>query len=296
MKKVIMLFLMLSAIHTLSGQTITIGTGTSNSLYGPIYIYSSSSTNTNSWNLTIYDQAEILAAGGFAADFTGISWNKTSTGAYLTPDATFQIYIKHTTLNEFPSAADFNVEVTGATLVYDNNTQTLPATIGWIDFSFDNNFTWNGTDNIMILTRWERVGNGTDAVDWESTSTTPLTRVSHSFNASSTMGTLYTTPNRPNIRLNLSSSTSIAGNPTLENFDAYPNPSSGFLSIRKPIDPCNLSISEITGRKVFECTMPAGNDYRLNLPQLADGIYLVRIASGNAERIKKIVIRNDGNQ
>jgi hypothetical protein len=180
---------------------VIIGTGTVSNLYGPIYIFSNASPNTNSWNMSIYDQTEIIAAGGSSGTITKISWYKSSAGAYLPYDASFEIFIKTTSQTDFPTAADFDTEVIGATQVYSNTAEGLPVTIGWVDFQLNNPFVWNGTDNIMILTRWQRVTAGTAEVDWQSTSYTPLIKTSHSFNSSSTMGTLYTTANRPNIAL-----------------------------------------------------------------------------------------------
>jgi hypothetical protein len=203
MKQILTLLFASISIFSSAQNTITIGNGTTTSLYGPIYIYSNASTNTHSWNLGIYDQGEIMAAGGHAGNFTGISWFKTDTGGYNLGDGSFEIFIKHTTLNQFLSAADFNNEVTGATLVYSSTTQSLPNTIGWIDFVFNTPFQWNGMDNIMVLTRWVRTGFGSDEVLWQSTTTASI-RISHSFNTSSTMGSLYTTSNRPNIKLVIS--------------------------------------------------------------------------------------------
>ncbi len=203
MKYIFTLLLFVMQLSVRAQTIITVGNGTAQSLYGPIYIFNSTSPNTHSWNLSIYDQAEISLAGGYAGNLTGISWYKTDTGAYATPDGSFEIYIKNTTLNDFATAADFNVEVIGATLVYSSNTQTIPKSIGWLDFPFNTPFHWNGTDNIMILTRWVRIGNGTDEINWQSTATSPLIRTSHSFNLSATMGSLYTTANRPNIKLQI---------------------------------------------------------------------------------------------
>ena len=203
MKKYILVLGLLFPIMIYGQTTITIGTDTSTSLYGPIYIFSSSSTSTHSWNLSIYDQSEIVNAGGYAGNFSSISWYKTDSGAYNDPDGVFEIYVKHTTLNNFASAADFNNEVVGAMLVYSSITQRLSPQTGWLDFTFSNNFSWNGIDNIMVLTRWVRIGNATDAVHWQ-TSPTLNTRVSHSFSTTSSMGTLYTSLERPNIRIVIS--------------------------------------------------------------------------------------------
>lgn len=221
--------------------------------------------------MCIYDQAELLTAGGQAGDFTGISWYKSDSSSYLTPDATFQVYIKHTTITEYTTAANFDNEVIGATLVYESMVQTIPADTGLMNFPFANNFSWNGTDNIMILTRWMRIGNATDAVHWRATITTPLTRVSHSFNIVPTVGTLYTNANRPDIQLAQNSSTSINNNIFSQNIHVYPNPAKDFLVI----DNCKISstliLKDFSGRQVAISNLSPTEKQSIKLPNLASG-------------------------
>lgn len=288
----ILAFCFVALVYSANAQTISVGTGTVSTLYGPIYIYSSGSTNTHSWNLAIYSQAELLAAGAYASDFTSISWNKLNNGAYTTPDAIFQVYLKHTSIAEFTTAADFNVEVTGATMVYDNNAMSLSADTGWINFPFTTNFSWNGTDNIMVLTRWVRIGSGTDAVNWQATATAPLTMISHSFNSSSTMGTLYTNGNRSNIRISIDPSTSISDKQFSNPIYVYPNPAQNFLNITKPVPASQLIITDLTGRTVFSKLLPEGVSHNIELPVLAVGLYSIRIFNESSSWDSRIVIRN----
>lgn len=273
-----------------SGQTITIGTGTASTLYGPIYIFSSTSPNTHSWNLTIYDQSEIFAAGGQAADITGISWYKTDTSSYLTPNADFQIYIKHTPVVSFVTPADFDIEVIGSTHVYHSLYQSLSSTAGWITFPFFSNFTWNGIDNIMILTHWARSGNSTGPVNWLSTNTNPLIRNSYSFNTSQTMGGLVTSNNRPDIQLTLSPSTSIGVEMSAENIRIFPNPAKDFFIVEEVKFPSTVTLTDITGKIVFKTDIPQVKMQKLSLTNIPNGIYEVIVLSTENTYRDKLVI------
>jgi hypothetical protein len=275
MKSILTAFSFLFVI-TLNAQTVYVGGGTSNSLYGPIYIFSSSSANTHSWNLSIYEQAEISSAGGVAGIFTSIAWNKTSNGAYLSPDALFQVYIKHTSLAGFSTGLDFNNEVSGASLVYENLTQTLPADTGWFEIPFSTNFTWNGTDNIMVLTRWVRIGSGTDGVDWQATNFT-LAKTSHSFSSTSAMGSLYTSPNRPNIRLQQSPASGVGDFSWKSPLNIFPNPSTNLMYFNKPPNANEFIISNLAGQIIASGSLSEDILQSVSLDNFSSGIYCLQL-------------------
>ncbi|MBP6335286.1 MAG: T9SS type A sorting domain-containing protein [Bacteroidia bacterium] len=277
-------------VNSTYAQTFQIGSGTSSSLYGPIYIYSSGSPNIYSWNLSLYPQSEILTAGAFPGAITNISWNKVSDGAYLTPDATFQIYLKHSSLQEFVTAADFNVEVVGATMVYENTAMSLSADTGWINFPLTTQFNWNGTDNIMVLTSWSRVGVATNPVSWQATATAPLTLLSHSFNDTTSMGTLYTNGNRPNVRLEFNPATSVNQHGSELEIQIFPNPAKDFLEIRKLDPTATLILRDITGRLVLNKFLPYGRYHTVRLPELSAGSYIVQIMNENGSVLSKVLI------
>lgn len=284
----------LAAFTNLPAQVVTIGTGVSNLLYGPIYIFSSGSTNTHSWNLSIYQQSELVANGATPGLFTSAGWYKNDVGAYLTNDASFEIYMKPTTLSNFSGGAgNFDVESVGATLVYSNTAVGLPASIGWVDFTFSTPYIWNGTDNIMVLTRWVRPGAGTAAVNWAATSGFNPAVVSHSFSASATMGTLYTTGSRANIHFSVTP----VGINKLENESkllVYPNPANDKINLKfeETYPAKSLSICNSIGEVVFAETVKSGQtEFLLN--NLAAGIYFLKIEMPDVVISKKLVIVND---
>lgn len=239
--------------------------------------------------MSIYDQTEIVSGGGFSGDISGVSWYKADTESYLTPDAFFQIYLKHTSTSEFLTASDYNNEVVGATLVYESTTQTLPATIGWFDIPFLTPFTWNGTDNIMIITRWMRVGNGTGPLNWQATTTTSA-KVSHSFNSNSSMGALYTNAKRPDVKLEFAPSTSIIENNPNALITIYPNPSKEILFLKKPNVSGLMSILNANGKTVIQQKLGFEGECNISTSPLSNGIYTLHFQSSENFYSKKFVV------
>ncbi|HRH03944.1 MAG TPA: T9SS type A sorting domain-containing protein [Bacteroidia bacterium] len=295
MKKIAFIFaFFLLAFTNLSAQVVTIGNGVSNLLYGPIYIFSSGSTNTHSWNLSIYQQSELVANGATPGLFTSAGWYKNDLGAYLSNDASFEIYMKPTTLSNFSGGAgNFDIESVGATLVYSSTAVGLPASIGWVDFTFSTPFIWNGTDNVMVLTRWVRTGAGTAAVNWAATSGFNPAVVSHSFSATTTMGSLYTTGSRANIHFSVTP-VGINKLETDTKFLVYPNPAKDKINLKfdETYPAKSLSICDALGAVVYTETIKSGQTEIL-LNNLDAGIYFLKIEMPDAILSKKLVIVNE---
>lgn len=291
MKKLLYtLSIFISSILAASAQTFTIGTGTANNLYGPIYIYSSGSANTHSWNLSIYTQTELAASGAGTGTINSIGWYKNDAGGYLGNDATFEIYIKPTTLSDFGGGAgNFDIESVGATLVYNSSTVGLPASIGWVDFALTTPYFWNGTDNLMVLTRWVRPGAGTAAVNWAGTAGFSPAVVSHSFSPSTTMGSLYTTANRANIHFDLTP-LSVNELDASASLQVYPNPAKAQLSVRILATSlkANLVIMNAYGQEVYAENCNQIN-HQINLTDFAPGIYTLQVKTAHSVAIKKFI-------
>jgi hypothetical protein len=154
------------------GGTVTIGTGTTaSSTTGPTYISGSTSTYLWSNHISMFTPAEI----GFTGALSKISWDKADVQGYSLGNATYRIYLKHTTASTVNSAVGtFATELVGATMVYENTTQNLPLSTGWMDFVLTNPnaFSYNGVDNLMVLVYWYRPGTPTGAVTWRYTTST----------------------------------------------------------------------------------------------------------------------------
>jgi len=143
----------LNALATVPNEIVLGAYYTSSYYYGPGY-FASSTSNYWSKSAAIYTAAEIAAAGGGAGNITRIAYNKVNNSTY-SGAATFQIWMKHVNYSTYSSSTNsFATLTSGATLVYSSSAQSLDGTIGWIDFDLQTPFTWNGSDNIQVITAY----------------------------------------------------------------------------------------------------------------------------------------------
>lgn len=288
--KAILTCIVLTFTTLVNAQYIYVGTGTATTLYGPAYISSNVSFDKYSWNLSIYDQNEISAAGGHSGVISMIGWNKVDTCTYPTWDARIQIYLKHTTLNEFTTPANFDTEVVNATLVEDFQNMGWPTSPGWMPFYGTSALNWNGVDNIMVLTKWSRPGNSTGPFFWQATNTSPLTRTSYSYNSGPQMGALYTSVNRPNIELYFYPSTSIDNGLKNNENILFPNPANDFIVFSEIHFESEITITDMTGKLILKTSLPKGNLQTINTSEFVNGVYNVIISSKEKVIRKKLIV------
>jgi hypothetical protein len=74
-----------------------------------------------------------------------------------------------------------------------------------------------------------------------------------------------------------------------ETFSVYPNPGKGVFNVNTLSDG-NISVYNSIGTIVFFKNCQEGQS-ELNLEQLEDGIYYIRLDSPNGSMLKKIMIR-----
>ena len=140
-----------------STGTYTIGTGTSSTAqYSPYKGYWH-----DSHSQYIFTAAELTTAGLSAGDpISSMAWNvntKSSTQVY----SSFEIKLAHTT------SSTSSVYLTPTWTVCFSGDMTT--TTGWNTHNFTTNFTWNGTDNIVIETCHDNTSfTGDDAVYYTS--------------------------------------------------------------------------------------------------------------------------------
>ena len=140
MKKFILLLITLILSTSLAyGAYIEIGTGTATQYYNPFYGY-----YNYSWSQTIYLQSEI----GMAVDITGINYDVGNTPAAW-EIVNQEVFIGHTTLAEFPSNQNVDPVALGLTSVYTGSVTWNGG--GWQGIDFATPFSYNGTDNLMIV-------------------------------------------------------------------------------------------------------------------------------------------------
>jgi hypothetical protein len=75
---------------------------------------------------------------------------------------------------------------------------------------------------------------------------------------------------------------------TSSNMFIYPNPSNGSFTIELASD-ANVSISNALGQVVMSTSMIAGT-HTIVLSDVTDGIYFVKVITGNTQTIKRLVV------
>jgi hypothetical protein len=174
-------------------------------LYGPMY--STANPAATSRTATIYPASQLVGISG--QELTSIYFNRIG----VVPDPTggtpnFKVYLKETSSTDFGAAAlDWATVVSGATLVYDSNPLTaIQGGLGWKQIVFSNNFTYSGTNNLILLMEYVNTGNTTN-IQWQyeyigpCVNTTNSTTTKYINNTTGVLGTSLSSENyrRPQI-------------------------------------------------------------------------------------------------
>jgi len=176
MKKLLLLLWMFFIgimVHAQSVVQITTGTaGAPAYNAGPIYRSSASSAYDVGRYSYLYTQSELAAAGINNGDIiTDLGWVKNN-NATTTGGGIFRIYMKNSTAISYANATETWANLNaGTTMVYQNLSQTIPATQApnYIVFTLSSGFVYTG-GSLEISTEWDInqvTGNpSTAAFDW----------------------------------------------------------------------------------------------------------------------------------
>src|SRR5688572_30688929 len=134
------------ACNTLYAQTtVTINTGTAGTPQynaGPIYRSSAASAYDASRYAYLYTAAELAAAGIVTGDvISAVGWVKNAGAAAGTGGAIFRIFMKNSSAADFSLASETWTNLnTGTTMVYENLSYVVPATVtpNYITFNLSN--------------------------------------------------------------------------------------------------------------------------------------------------------------
>ena len=183
---------LLSILNLAAQVTKIIGTGTSSTNQYPTDGY-----YNYSWSYTIYKASDI----GMAGVITKIEYDVNNSNTSITM-YNQKVYLLNTTASSITSTSYENPTTLGATLVY-SGTKTWSGS-GWQGVDLQTNFVYNGTDNLMVI--WEnRDGSYTTNFPYFKYSSSSYTATKYKSSDSSFPTSGYTTTNRTNIRLSISS-------------------------------------------------------------------------------------------
>jgi hypothetical protein len=198
-----LIFAVVCCVPAFAYGVATIGTAAStSSLSGPTT--STTSGARTERHTVIYTASELATAGvvGNSMLFS-IAWDKSGVGAYTGNDLTIRVWLKHNSSTTFSSNPSFATETGSATLVYETTTGTIPATTGYLRFIFNQNtFTWNGSDNIQVITEIIRPASYTNTTfSWRTIATT--TNAAANSGAAAAVDALTRTSTRPLVQFEI---------------------------------------------------------------------------------------------
>lgn len=199
------LLLLLNLFSLLAfSQNVTLGTRTGASSTNVLLATSTTTAAGYSRTASLYTAAEIIAAGGHAGVISKLWWAKEGTGEYLSGNAQLKVYIKPVSMSTFPGTITWATDTVGSSLVFSNNTFSLPSGAGWMQLTLSNPFVWNGTDNLEIFVDWYRPSNPTAAISWaRSTNASMNASTTSSTGSPGAPATMAVNSNRPLLQLEL---------------------------------------------------------------------------------------------
>ncbi|MCX8525713.1 GEVED domain-containing protein [Chryseobacterium formosus] len=174
MKKILLIWGLLIGllVHAQVAQITTGTAGTPAYNAGPVYRSSTSSSYDASRYSYLYTASELAAAGiTSGVTINDLGWVKNN-NATTTGGGIFRIYMKNSTATAYAAASETWANLnSGATLVYQNLNQAIPATMtpNYIVFALNTPFTYTG-GSLEISVEWDInqvTGNpSTGTFDW----------------------------------------------------------------------------------------------------------------------------------
>ena len=234
MKKLLFSVLLLLAMAfgaVAQTEEVTIGNGTESYYHLPINMW---------YNYSLTQQIFTAEEIGSAGTITSISFYYDYQYFFDLPE--IKMYMMNTDKSSFESGDDM-VDMTGTTLVYEGNISATSS--GWITIELDDEFYYNGTDNLLVCVYDPTSGFLGSNYTYRCTGTTDYMSISYYSD--------YTCPDIDNL-------TSYSGNTDLYN---YRN------NIKLTIDPnastsCHkvnsLAVSDITTSTAYVSWMPGGSE------------------------------------
>lgn len=134
---------------------IQVGLGGNSGFITPIFNDSAISQTKFSRSASLYTVQEM---GFKAGNIVKVAWKKTNLTSYSPLNGQLKIYLKHLNSDTIGSDSAFYAsQKLGATLVFNKNNVSLPASDSWVEFSFNiDSFAYNGSSNLLVLVEWYR--------------------------------------------------------------------------------------------------------------------------------------------
>ena len=265
------------------GSVVTIGTGTSTQGY-PLSCYYGYERSAS-----LYTATEL----GITGTINKVEWYPTITLSYNIP---IKIYFKTTTASTI-TASTWATAISGATLVY-NGTMAGTTANNWKAFSLSTIYNYTGgTNNLLVLveTNYGSTGAGSSSGPACRYSTATSKHMYIRADNSAPTGTATVSNKRPNIRITFAGIAS----PKTETLDitensnqvisAYPNPTTGVITVKSNGTIKSIDVYSITGAKILSRPNITDNASKeINLSNYNNGIYIIIVNDGAKNHTLKV--------
>ena len=202
--------LMISSVDIIAQTTVQIGSGTLSppaTLYGPLYRFSATSTTTGCRSDMLWTAAEMASAGIPAgAQITKVEFNKTSTANFTSNITSFDMLVANTSNTTLATTLTWASILTSHTNVFSAAGYNLPATAGWVSWTFNAPFTYTGGAFEIATEHVKGATGSTSFIPWEYTAGTASMIVGNASATGATLnGGVAAYKFRPNIKITFTS-------------------------------------------------------------------------------------------
>jgi hypothetical protein len=259
-------------IEVKAQQTVTVGTGTTNSYkYGPIYRSSSGSSYDFSHFGYVWTAAELGIPSG--STITAIQFNRSNSKSTGGSNNVFQIHMENSSATTVITGTNsYDTWIVGAELVYNNTSYNFAGSSGWYTINLSSSFVYTG-GSLQMATKWDMSNGGTSngAIKHYSNTANNMGEgdASSSLSSSDDFGSGTYDNKRPNIKITyvLDVAYTWVGSAndnnwnTAGNWDANATPTSTSNCII-PSGTCNIQ----TGGDCANLTVEAGAEFVIGDP------------------------------
>lgn len=248
-----LIVLLLLSASTIMAQTAVIGAGSSSGATGdnagPIYRSSAGSGFDFSQHYYLFTASELAAAGVISGStISSIAWFKSNAFGTAATNTTskMDVYMKNTATQPSAtwSSSSFATQSTGATLVYSNNAQVIPTTIGFVTLTFSTPFLYTG-GSLEVGVSWDcSIFAGSPTTGGISWTRDPATNSCFGGSNSTSTITMALQANRPMTTLGYTPPPACTAAPTTVTVSASTTTVAcpgGALSLSATVDPAAFS-------------------------------------------------------
>lgn len=178
MKKITMLMLLFISMLSY-GQIYEVPSCSNlgSNTYGPMN--SVATANATNRTAVIYPSSQLTGIAGQVLN--ALYFKRSTASGTMGGSPNLKIYLKETTSTDWgTSGLSWDATITGATLVYDTNpASSVGNSAGWKSFPLSANFTYSGTQNLVVLMEYQNTAAST-AIQWNYEFTAPCVNTSNS--------------------------------------------------------------------------------------------------------------------